>query len=46
LLDAQSEDGSWLAESGEDSMYGSAYPTALSVLALTPADQLLPIYQR
>jgi hypothetical protein len=27
-------------------MYGSCYPTALSVLALTPAYQLLPIYQR
>ena len=46
LLDAQSPDGSWLAESGEDSMYGPAYPTALSVLTLTPAYQLLPIYQR
>jgi hypothetical protein len=46
LLDAQSPDGSWLAESGEDSMYGPAYPTALSVLTLTPAYQMLPIYQR
>jgi hypothetical protein len=46
LLDAQSPDGSWLAESGEDGIYGSAYPTALSVLTLTPAYQLLPIYQR
>ncbi len=46
LLGAQSPDGSWLAESGEDSMYGPAYPTALSVLTLTPAYQLLPIYQR
>jgi hypothetical protein len=46
LLAAQSPDGSWLAESGEDAMYGSAYPTALSVLTLTPAYQLLPIYQR
>lgn len=46
LLDAQSSDGSWLAESGEDAIYGPAYPTALSVLTLTPACQLLPIYQR
>jgi hypothetical protein len=46
LLAAQSSNGSWLTESGEDGMYGSCYPTALSVLALTPAYQLLPIYQR
>jgi prenyltransferase beta subunit len=46
LLEAQAPDGSWLAESGEDGMYGPAYPTALSVLTLTPAYQLLPIYQR
>jgi hypothetical protein len=46
LLDHQSPDGSWNSESGEDRMYGSCYPTALSVLTLTPAYQLLPIYQR
>jgi hypothetical protein len=46
LLEAQAPDGSWPAESGEDGMYGPAYPTALSVLTLTPAYQLLPIYQR
>lgn len=46
LLDAQSPDGCWVSESGEDYIYGSAYPTALSVLTLTPAHQLLPIYQR
>ncbi|MEX2317638.1 MAG: prenyltransferase/squalene oxidase repeat-containing protein [Pirellulales bacterium] len=46
LLDAQQDDGSWLAESGEDRQYGSSYPTALSVLTLTPGYQLLPIYQR
>jgi hypothetical protein len=46
LLEAQSSDGYWTAESGEDGMYGPAYPTALSVLTLTPAYQLLPIYQR
>jgi hypothetical protein len=46
LLANQQPDGSWLSESGQDAMYGSAYPTALSVLTLTPAYQLLPIYQR
>jgi hypothetical protein len=46
LLEAQAPNGSWLSESGEDRMYGSCYPTALSVLTLTPAYQLLPIYQR
>lgn len=46
LLKAQAANGSWLSESGEDSMYGPVYPTALSVLSLTPAYQLLPIYQR
>jgi hypothetical protein len=46
LLDAQQPNGCWLSESGEDRQYGSCYPTALSVLTLTPAYQLLPIYQR
>jgi hypothetical protein len=46
LLDNQSPEGAWNSESGEDAMYGPAYPTALSVLTLTPAYQLLPIYQR
>jgi hypothetical protein len=49
LLDNQAPDGSWLTESGGnagDRKYGPAYPTALSVLTLTPAYQLLPIYQR
>jgi hypothetical protein len=47
LLDAQSSNGNWLSESGGgDQVFGSCYPTALSVLTLTPAYQLLPIYQR
>jgi hypothetical protein len=47
LLDAQHPDGYWASEIGaEDAMYGPVYPTALSVLTLTPAYQLLPIYQR
>jgi len=46
LLDAQSEAGPWNAESGLDANFGPCYPTAMSVLSLTPAYQLLPIYQR
>ena len=47
LLSAQQRDGSWPAEpfSG-DSKYGNAYTTTLSVLAMTPPLQLLPLYQR
>jgi hypothetical protein len=29
-----------------DAIFGSTYTTAVAVLALTPAYQLLPIYQR
>ena len=29
-----------------DAVFGNAYTTALAVLALTPAYQLLPVYQR
>jgi Prenyltransferase and squalene oxidase repeat len=47
LVEAQSPDGSWATEIGrDDNIYGTAYPTALSVLTLTPAYQMLPIYQR
>jgi hypothetical protein len=47
LVDAQAADGSWESEIGrDDGQYGTAYPTALSVLTLTPAYQMLPIYQR
>jgi hypothetical protein len=46
LLEAQSESGAWMAESGLDANFGPCYPTAMSVLSLTPAHQLLPIYQR
>ncbi|MGD9634579.1 MAG: prenyltransferase/squalene oxidase repeat-containing protein, partial [Pirellulales bacterium] len=46
LLDNQLADGSWPAETNQDAIFGSSYSTALSVLALTPAYQLLPIYQR
>ena len=46
FLENQAADGSWMAEQGEDSMFGPTYSTALSVLTLTPPLQLLPIYQR
>jgi hypothetical protein len=46
FLEIQSGDGSWPPETGEDAMFGAAYSTALSVLALTPPLQMLPIYQR
>jgi hypothetical protein len=49
LLDAQTPEGYWPAElgaNGEDAAYGPVYPTALSVMTLTPPYQLLPIYQR
>ena len=46
LLSNQRDDGSWPRENGIASVYGSAYSTALAVLALTPPHQILPIYQR
>ncbi len=47
LLSAQSPDGSWPAEVGHrDMMFGNVYTSALAVLTLTPAFQLLPVYQR
>ncbi len=47
LLSAQSSDGSWPPEVGHrDMMFGNVYTSALAVLTLTPAFQLLPVYQR
>jgi hypothetical protein len=46
LLGHQRGDGSWDAESNRDGPFGNVYTTALTVLALTPPYQLLPIYQR
>jgi len=47
LLSAQSPDGSWPPEVGHrDMMFGNVYTSALAVLTLTPAFQLLPVYQR
>ncbi|EMI56125.1 hypothetical protein RSSM_02460 [Rhodopirellula sallentina SM41] len=45
FLHHQNPDGSWAAESKRPDL-GQVYPTALSILALTPPYQLLPIYQR
>lgn len=45
LLDNQQPDGSWEPEAIMDGTYGSAYTTALAILALTPPYQLLPLYQ-
>ena len=46
LLAEQSSDGSWPLGTGTERNFGSTYSTSLAVLALTPAYQLLPIYQR
>jgi hypothetical protein len=46
LLEEQTESGAWPAGSSTEERFGSTYSTSLAVLALTPAYQLLPIYQR
>jgi hypothetical protein len=47
LLNTQQADGAWPLESGsEDAIFGPCYSSAMAVLALTPAYQLLPVYQR
>ncbi len=47
LVSNQNSDGSWDSEKNRnDSKYGNYYSTALTVLALTPPYQILPIYQR
>lgn len=46
LLKAQRADGSWLSRQSLDVSFGVPYMTALSVLALTPPYQMLPIFQR
>ena len=47
LLAAQREDGAWPPEPRRgDAVFGNAYTTALAVLSLTPAHQILPVYQR
>ncbi|MCA9028783.1 MAG: terpene cyclase/mutase family protein [Planctomycetaceae bacterium] len=45
LVDHQRPDGSWDLEH-QEAIYGNVYSTSLSILALTPPYQILPIYQR
>lgn len=46
LLEEQAANGAWPLGSGNESKFGQTYTTSLAILALTPAYQLLPIYQR
>ncbi len=46
LLQTQQADGSWRAENGNERNFGTVYPTAMAVLALTVEYGYLPIYQR
>jgi hypothetical protein len=45
LLSCQRQDGSWQADP-DLAFFGDGLTTALAVLSLTPAYQLLPVYQR
>ena len=46
MIEEQSDDGSWPLGTGQERNYTSTYTTSLAILALTPAYQLLPIFQR
>jgi hypothetical protein len=47
FLKIQTDNGAFPPEPQQkDAMFGSTYSTAMAVLALTPAYQLLPVYQR
>jgi hypothetical protein len=46
LLEAQTDSGAWPSGRGNESAFGPTYTTSLAILSLTPAYQLLPIYQR
>ena len=46
MIEEQSDDGSWPLGTGHESNFTSTCTTSLAILALTPAYQLLPIYQR
>jgi hypothetical protein len=47
FLKVQAADGAFPAEPLQgEAVFGKAYSTAMAVLALTPAYQLLPVYQR
>lgn len=45
LTKAQFPDGHWRPRFGKDLKFGEAYITALSILALSPPFQMLPIFQ-
>jgi hypothetical protein len=46
LLQVQFSDGSFPLENRHDDIFGAAYSTSMAVLSLTPAYQILPVYQR
>jgi len=46
IVQGQETDGSWSSRHDTTDTFGRCYPTSMAVLALTPAYQLLPIYQR
>ncbi len=46
MLEEQSDTGAWPLGTGTERKFGSTYTTSLAILALTPAYQLLPIFQR
>lgn len=46
LIQEQTPEGGWPIAGGAERNFGPAYSTSLAILALTPAYQLLPIYQR
>jgi hypothetical protein len=46
MLSEQTNDGNWPTGGGTERNFGPCYSTSLAVLSLTPAYQLLPIYQR
>jgi hypothetical protein len=46
LLKIQHPDGSFPLENRRDGVFGPDYSSAMAVLSLTPAYQILPVYQR
>ncbi|MBI1344878.1 hypothetical protein GC163_01165 [bacterium] len=46
LISEQTGDGSWSNIHGGERKFGASYASSLAILSLTPAYQLLPIYQR
>ena len=46
LIENQGGDGAWAACNGDANRYGKTYSSALSILALSAPNQLLPIFHR